>query len=117
MKIEQRKVGGPEWGPQVRQTALLDSPIYTGQAQGEEKKHRKREARIGPPTWKGPYPIIFSAPSAVMVPGHDSWIHYSQVKSWKRTEESTQYTCEPLGALRYLFKTTNECHSNEYSQK
>ena len=34
----------------------------------------------------------------------------------KKTEEDTQYTCEPLGDLRYLFKTTNECHSNEHHQ-
>ena len=33
-KIEQRKVQGRE-----KQTALQASPIYTGQAQGEEKKH------------------------------------------------------------------------------
>ena len=66
------------------------------------------------PTWKGPYPVILSTPTAVKVPEHDSWIHYSQVKPWKKTEEHTQYTCEPLGDLRYLFWTTNECHSNEH---
>ena len=38
------------------------------------------------------------------MPGHDSWIHYSRVKPWKKTEEDTQYTCEPLGDLRYLFR-------------
>ena len=38
-KIEQRKVRGPAWGPQVEQIALLASPIYTGKAQGEEKKN------------------------------------------------------------------------------
>ena len=27
---------------QVKQTALLATPIYIGQAPGEEKKHRKR---------------------------------------------------------------------------
>ena len=32
-KIEQRKV----CGPQVKEIALLASPIYIGQAQGEEK--------------------------------------------------------------------------------
>ena len=52
-------------------------------------------------------------PTTVKVPGHDSWIHYSWVKPWKKTEEDTQYTCEPLGDLRYLFRTTNECHSND----
>ena len=37
-KIEQRKVQGLEWGPQAKPTALLVSPIYTGQAQrGEDK--------------------------------------------------------------------------------
>ena len=44
-KIEQRKVWGPEWGPQVGQTALLAGPIYVGQAQGEEKTHKKRSQR------------------------------------------------------------------------
>ena len=55
-------------------------------------------------------------PPSVKVPRHDSWIHYSQVKPWKKTEEDTQYTCEPLGDLRYLFRTTNECHSNKPPQ-
>ena len=34
-KIEQRKVRGPEWGPQVKQTTLLAGPVYIGPAQGE----------------------------------------------------------------------------------
>ena len=42
MKLEQRKVQGLEWGPQVKQTALLASPIYIRQAQGEEKKKKKK---------------------------------------------------------------------------
>ena len=54
------------------------------------------------PTWKGPYPVILSTPTAVKVPGHDSWIHYSRVKPWKKTEEDTQHSCE--------------CHSNEHPQ-
>ena len=37
-------------------------------------------------------------------------------KPWKKTEEDTQYTCELLGDLRYLFRTTNECHSNKRPQ-
>ena len=31
-EIEQSKVWGPEWGLQVKQTALLTNPIYIGQA-------------------------------------------------------------------------------------
>ena len=42
-KMEQRKVQGPEWEPQVKQTALLAGPIYIGQAQGEEKKEKKKQ--------------------------------------------------------------------------
>ena len=38
VKIEQRKVQGLEWGPQVKQTALLASPIYIGQAQRQGYK-------------------------------------------------------------------------------
>ena len=29
------------------------------------------------PTWKGSFPVILSIPTAVKVPGHDSWICYS----------------------------------------
>ena len=68
------------------------------------------------PTWKVPFPVILSTPEAVKVPGHDSWIHYSWVKPYNKTEEDTQYTCEPLGDVRHLFRTTNECHSNEHPQ-
>ena len=46
MKIEQRKVQGPEREPQVKQTALLASPIYIGQVQGKEKK-QKGEPKLG----------------------------------------------------------------------
>ena len=41
MKIQQRKVRGLEWGPQAEQTALLASPIYIGEAQGEEKNIKR----------------------------------------------------------------------------
>ena len=45
LKIEQRKFRGPEWGPQVEQTALLASPVYIGPTQGWRKKHIKREIK------------------------------------------------------------------------
>lgn len=41
-KIEKRNVQGPEWEPQVKQTALLGGPVDIKQAQGEDKKHKKR---------------------------------------------------------------------------
>ena len=47
-KMEQKKIQGLESEPQMKQTALLASPVYTGQAQGEEKKHVKRGAKIEP---------------------------------------------------------------------
>ena len=34
-KMKQKKVRGPEGGPQVKQTTLLAGPVYRGQAQGE----------------------------------------------------------------------------------
>ena len=48
MKIEQRKVRGLECGPQVQQTALLASPVYTGHSQEEKTKYIKRGAKIEP---------------------------------------------------------------------
>ena len=58
VKIEQRKVQGSERESQVKQTPLLASLLYIGQAQGEEK-NIKRGAKIGPPaslhvSWVGP---------------------------------------------------------------
>ena len=38
---------GNRIGPQIKQTALLASPVYMGQAQGAEKKHKKKSQRAG----------------------------------------------------------------------
>ena len=42
VKIEQRKVRGP----QADQTALLASPVYIGQAQGEGKTYKRRSQSV-----------------------------------------------------------------------
>ena len=74
-----------------------ESPLYAPGTQVLIKvwKDGSPKAQLQP-TWKGPHPVILSTPTAVKVPGHDSWIHYSQVRLWKKTEEDIQYTCEPL---------------------
>ena len=99
------------------QKTLKESPLYAWGTQVliKVRKDGSPKAQLQP-TGKSPYPVILSTPTAVKVPGHDSWIHYSRVKPWKKREEDTQYTCEPLGDLRYLFRTTNECHSNKQPQ-
>ena len=106
------------WGMNQDPKDSKDSPLYAPGTQVLIKvwKDGSPKAQLQP-TWKGPYPVILSTPAAVKVPGHDSWTHYSQVKPWEKTEEDTQYTCEPLGDLRYLFRTTNESHSNEHPPK
>ena len=73
-----------------------ESPLY---APGTEvlikvRKDGSPKAQLQP-TRKGPYRVILSTPTEVRVPGYDSWIHYSRVKLCKKTEEDTQYTCEP----------------------
>ena len=104
---------GVKWDPKDSK----ESPLYAPGTQVLIKvwKDGSPEAQLQP-TWKGTYPVILSILTAVKVPGHDSWIHYSWVKLWKKTEENTQYTCEPLGAIRYLLWTTDECPSNEHLQ-
>ena len=50
--------------------------------------------------------------------GTRTWLLDSLLMSqvMEENRRSTQYICEPLGNLRYLFRTTNECHSNEHPQ-
>ena len=60
LKIEQRKVkgrSGPEWAPQVEQTAPLASPIYTGQARGggkDIKRGARAAVSLSPARWHLP---------------------------------------------------------------
>ena len=105
------------WGVKQDPKDSKESPLYAPGTQVLIKvwKDGSPKAQLQP-TRTGPYRVILSTPTEVRVPGYDSWIHYSRVKPWKKAKEDTQYTCEPLGALRCLFRTTNECHSNEHPQ-
>ena len=67
VKIEQRKVQGPEWEPQVKQTALLDGPIYIGEAQGEKNIKTEAKASALSPLCTG---ALFSSRLWINVPSH-----------------------------------------------
>ena len=105
------------WGVNQDPKDSKEPPLYAPGTQVLIKvwKDGSPKAQLQP-TWKGPYAVILSTSTAVKVPGHDFWIHYSQVKPWKKTEEDIQFTCEPPGDLRYQFRTTNECHAKEDQQ-
>ena len=56
------KEGKSPWRPQVKQTALLASPVHMGQAQGEEKNIQKEEPKL---SWG----FLFSSQPALTPPG------------------------------------------------
>ena len=100
------------WGVNHDPNDSKESPLYAPGTQVLIKVERWVLKGSTPAHMEDPCSVILSTPTAVKVPGHDSWIHYSWVKLWKKAEEDTQYTCEPLGYLRNLFRTTNEGYSN-----
>ena len=85
------------WGINQDPKDSKESPLYVPGTQVliNMWKDGSPKAQLQP-AWKGPYTVILSTPTAVKVPGYDFWIHYSQVKPRKKTEEDIQYTCEPL---------------------
>ena len=66
------------WGVNQDQKHSKESPLYARWTQVLIKvwKDGSPKAQLQL-TWKGPYPVIFSIPTAVKVPGHDPWTHES----------------------------------------
>ena len=81
------------WGMNQGPKDSKESPLCAPGTQVLIKVWKDGSPKVQP-TWKGPCHVILSTLTTVKVPGHDSWIHYSRVKPWKKTEENTQYTCQ-----------------------
>ena len=66
------------WGMNQDPKDSKESPLYAPGTQVlvKVRKDGSPKAKLQP-TWTGPYPVILSTPTALKVPGHDSWIHYS----------------------------------------
>ena len=77
------------WGVNQDPKDSKESPLYAPGTQVliEVWKDGSPKAQLQP-TWKGLYPVILSTPTAVKVPGRDSWIHYSQVKPWNKQKRT-----------------------------
>ena len=96
LKMEQKETQGPKWEPQVKQTALLASPICTGQAQsGEEtkctKKRKPRWTEVSSFGWVHPhtsriyFPLLVKqtlscntgSPFQIFAVVRQNWGHYT----------------------------------------
>ena len=64
--MEQKNIREPVLEPQVKQTALLASPVYIGQAQKEgDKTYKERKTRrieASPLGWAHPHPLMVYFP-------------------------------------------------------
>ena len=105
------------WGVNQDPKDPKESPLYAPGTQVLIKvwKDGSPKAQLQP-TWKGPYPVITFYPHSSQGTRTQLLDSILTSQASKKTEEDTQYTCEPLGDLRYLFWTTDECHSNEHPQ-
>ena len=90
VKMEQKKIWGLEWEPQVKQRALLTSPVYIGQAQGEEKKQTKRGAKIESSSFLGSACLHALRILCLIKLSYNLLVHHFKSLLWgERTEEMT----------------------------
>ena len=63
------------WGMNQDPKDSKESPLYAPGTQVLIKVWKDGSPKVQlQPTWKGTYPVILSTPTAVKVPGHNSWI-------------------------------------------
>ena len=78
MAIGQFQQDIPLWGVNQDPKDSKESPLYAPGIQVLIKVQKDGSPNVQlQPTWKSSYRVILSTPTAVEVPGYDSWIHYS----------------------------------------
>ena len=89
MAIGQFQKGIHIWGVNQDPKDSKEPPLYAPGTQDLIKvwEDGSPKAQLQP-TWKGPFPVILSIPTAVKVPGHKSWILYSQAMEENRRGHS-----------------------------
>ena len=98
-KIEQRKVRGPEWEPQVKQTALLTRPIYLEQAHGGGDKCIKGGSLegLGPlfSSSFGSAHLLEGVLSFVFPNGTELWHQFHRFNFLRQRDRTEEMTLSP----------------------
>ncbi|XP_036154929.1 uncharacterized protein LOC118650737 [Myotis myotis] len=121
-KLAAKEQAAPAWI--ILAPELPEPPKYTPQ----EEKWAQKEGRTAvhpykpgdqfwvkdcekeplKPTWKGPYPVILTTPSALKVAGLNTWIHHSRVKADQPSDIQSEWkvTSDQKHPLEITLKKT-----------